>query len=306
MPPNISPPLEGAARGRANDLRHAKLTERLTEPNDSYPSRIQVSQLAEKQPERLNEGFCCSGCYQLCLPEELGGWNNKHSELCFPCADGPEPSFSDLRPKLFIAGIRQPNTAELTSLSRTRGISMPSIRRAVAEGFLWSRHDQRDGSLYLLTDSARVNISQRRWDNQLLPSIGKKAKTFPRSWSSWPIGTLEAADYSLVAIAEGGPDFLSLLAVKPSSVAPIMMTGASVSIPDEASEILSKKRVRVFAHSDDAGSKASERWMAQLDDVGCEVDRFTFYGLGDDVSDLNDAIRKGLRLNLFENFREGK
>jgi hypothetical protein len=310
MTTTVGPPLERATRGRANDLRFAKLaqaTDSNAEINRSFLGFSQTATNALKlNPERLRKCFCCARCGEINLREHSAGWDNKSEELCPRCADGPGPSFEDLYPPLFVPGIRKPNKNEIAELSLSRGIPIPGLHRAIAGDFLWARNDARDESLYLVTDSARVNISQRRLDNQLIPSIGKKAKTFPGSWASWPIGCMEAASYSLVAITEGGPDFLSLFAVKPSGVAPIMMTGASVSIPGEALEILREKRVRVFAHSDDAGSRASERWMDQLDDVGCDVDRFTFYGLSDHVSDLNDAIRKGLRLNFFENFKERK
>ena len=95
------------------------------------------------------------------------------------------------------------------------------------------------------------------------------------------------------------PDFLSAFHLAlafglDAVVAPVCISGASVSIPGDALPRFSGKRIRIFAHNDQAGQAAAERWTEQLKDIAT-VDRFTFQGLdmsdGKPVKDLNDLLR---------------
>jgi hypothetical protein len=83
------------------------------------------------------------------------------------------------------------------------------------------------------------------------------------------------------------------------------MLGASQSIPAEALPMFAGKRVRIFAHADDAGMPAAQRWEAQLQAAGVAVDVFNLAGLrtvsGAPVKDLNDLAK--IDADDFENDR---
>lgn len=64
--------------------------------------------------------------------------------------------------------------------------------------------------------------------------------------------------------------------------------------PQEAFPYFSAKRIRIFAHQDQPGQAAADRWTEQLKDTA-RVDRFSFQGLvqanGEPVKDLNDLLK---------------
>jgi hypothetical protein len=126
-----------------------------------------------------------------------------------------------------------------------------------------------------------------------------KAYTLSGSQASWPIGILESSLYPAIALTEGVPDFLSAFHLAlafgvDALLAPVCMSGARVSIPGEALPHFAGKRIRIFAHNDQAGQAAAERWTEQLGDTAT-VDRFIFRGLemsdGQPVKDLNYLLR---------------
>ena len=102
----------------------------------------------------------------------------------------------------------------------------------------------------------------------------------------------------IVALCEGQPDFCASLSVAAfeglhvESVAPVCMTGAAMTIPEDALKYFSGKRVRIFVHSDAPGRAAAVRWANQLQTVQAEVDGFGFDGLssssGSPAGDLAD------------------
>jgi hypothetical protein len=77
-------------------------------------------------------------------------------------------------------------------------------------------------------------------------------------------------------------------------VAPVCLSGANVRISEETLPRFAGKRIRIFAHNDEAGKAAAERWTEQLKDIAT-VDRFTFKGLemadGKAVKDLNEPLK---------------
>jgi hypothetical protein len=112
---------------------------------------------------------------------------------------------------------------------------------------------------------------------------------------------VESSLYPAIALTEGVPDFLSAFHLAlafgvDAVVAPVCMSGVSVSIPGDVLPRFSGKRIRIFAHNDEAGQAAAERWTEQLKDIAT-VDRFTFQGLdmsdGKPVKDLNDLLSIG-------------
>jgi hypothetical protein len=50
------------------------------------------------------------------------------------------------------------------------------------------------------------------------------------------------------------------------------------TIPDAAAARFAVKRIRIFAHNDQAEQAAAERWTEQFEDMAT-VDRFSFQGL---------------------------
>jgi len=83
------------------------------------------------------------------------------------------------------------------------------------------------------------------------------------------------------------------------------MLGASNRIPSEALPLFSGKHIRIFAHLDDAGRQAAERWERQLTDAGARTDIFNLEGIptvtGGTVGDLNDVCNA--TPEVFENDR---
>jgi hypothetical protein len=95
-----------------------------------------------------------------------------------------------------------------------------------------------------------------------------------------------------------GPDLLAachfiMCEDREADCAPVAMLGASQRIHAQALTLFAGKRIRIFGHDDDDGRRAVGNWAGQLEDVGANVDAFTFGGLrkmdGSPIKDLNDA-----------------
>jgi hypothetical protein len=208
-----------------------------------------------------------------------------------PASAGAKAQF---HPTLF-----PPTTDELTAVSRLRSISIEALRIAVSRGVLWMA-EIKGSSAFVVTDKSRRCYLARSLDGKKWES-GNKALTLPGSQANWPIGISEAANYPAIALCEGGPDFLAAFGHAWASgvedkVAPVCISSAALSIADEALSAFTGKRVRIFAHADDAGARASERWRAQLSGVAGKVDRWRvspdwIQNNGQPVIDLNDLLR---------------
>jgi hypothetical protein len=75
--------------------------------------------------------------------------------------------------------------------------------------------------------------------------------------------------YPAIALTEGVPDFISVLHLAlafgvGSCVAPVCFSGASVTVPEDALPFFWGKRIRIFAHQDQAGQAAADRWTLQF------------------------------------------
>jgi hypothetical protein len=189
--------------------------------------------------------------------------------------------------------------AELHALADLRVVSFGACWLARAVGLLHFATWKGEPA-WIVTDRERLNAQARRMDGQPWEAIGAKAQTLPGSWASWPLGIRTGANYPAFLLVEGGPDLLAALhfihARDAETLAfPIAMLGASQRIHEDALPILAGKRIRIFPHTDPAGTKAAERWAAQLATVGAEVDCFSFAGLrkadSSPVTDLNDATQ---------------
>jgi hypothetical protein len=145
-------------------------------------------------------------------------------------------------------------------------------------------------------DTLRRVIQARRLDG--LPwATGVKAWTLPGSQAVWPVGIGEARDFNNIALCEGGPDLIAACAFmhvegRAADVAPVTMLGGCARIHADALPLFAGKRVRIFAHLDETGDSAANRWAEQLTDAGAIVDAFSLAGLrrtdGAPVKDLCD------------------
>lgn len=168
-----------------------------------------------------------------------------------------------------------------------------------ASGLLWFGA-WKDSPAWIVTDGERVNAQARRMDGQPWPGIKAKAQTLPGSRAAWPIGARESLALPCVLLCEGGTDLLSAhhwihAHQREVDVAAVAMLGASNSIHADALPLFAGKRIRIMAHTDEAGHAAAIRWKAQLDSVGARVDAADFAGLlmadGTPAKDLNDLTR---------------
>jgi len=198
--------------------------------------------------------------------------------------------------KLVLPPLERPSISDLDQICRIRGYpSFAGLELAVRAGMLRVA-SIRDGSscarVWILLDSSRRNAQARRLDGRPFQSIGAKAKTLPGSQASWPIGAADIGDKPFVALAEGGPDFLTLWLLawwhrQHEAVAPIFMAGTH-PIHSEALSAFKGKGVFLIPHRDAAGARAQRRWTAQLRAAGASwIQPF-------DVSpekDLNDLLR---------------
>ena len=210
----------------------------------------------------------------------------------------PTPRTEPARAKPSFPNFRKGTSAELAELARLRGIGREGLKLAGKRGLLWFA-TLKDRPAWIITDGERLNAQARRTDGQQWEHVQAKAWTLPGSWASWPIGIKEAQPFRAIALCEGGPDFLAghFLALwegKETVCVPVAMLGASQRIHEDALPYFAGKRIRIFAHADEAGREGAERWARQLGDVGGDVDAFSFAGLqqvkGEPVKDLNDAL----------------
>jgi hypothetical protein len=189
----------------------------------------------------------------------------------------------------------QPSADEIEAISELRGLSVEGVSLATDRELLLCANSS-EGRAWIITDPQRINaqarlISGRPW------AAGMKVKTLPGSKAASPVGLLATSSFPVIALVEGGPDFLAAFhlvwcAGLEDHVAPVAMFGASNGIPDDVLQHFAGKRVRVFQHDDNPGRNAGALWAAQLIAAGVEVDGYSFAGLSrvddDAVKDLND------------------
>jgi len=211
-----------------------------------------------------------------------------------------QPQAPQTRPERPNCSFRLGTETEIRQLADLRGLSAEAVQAAQDYGLLrFGTH--RDEPAWFVTDKTAINAQARRLDGKIWGSSedGLKAITVSGSKASWPLGTEEAKGFKKVALVEGGPDLLAAFAAiqaeGKNDVAVVAMLGAAHKLPLLALPFLANKRIRIFSHSDTAGLKAGERWSAQLMELGCDVDAFSFPRLktfsGDEIKDLNDFLR---------------
>ncbi|MDQ3622542.1 MAG: hypothetical protein M3463_08650 [Verrucomicrobiota bacterium] len=202
------------------------------------------------------------------------------------------------RPDLQSLNLERGCREDFLRLSSGRRLAFPGLVLASEgeRGLLWF-YDSCEGRAWLITDRAGRNAQARRLDGKPWSWNGAKAWTIAGSCASWPIGLPESEPFPAISMHEGGPDLLAgfhymLPSGTEDLVAPVCMTGASVSIPAECLSAFAGKRVRIFVHDDEEGREAGHRWRNQLHGIALHVDGFRFEGFtrtdGTPVKDLCD------------------
>ena len=182
-----------------------------------------------------------------------------------------------------------------STLATLRGLSVEGVKLAAERGLLRFGMFRARLAWFVLDASQRV-VQARRLDGQPWTEQAK-AWTLPGSQAAWPVGIGEARDFANVALCEGGPDLLAACAFMLAErcerdIAPVTMLGGCARIHADALPLFAGKRVRIFAHFDDTGDNAANRWAEQLTDAGATVDAFSLAGLrradGEPIKDLCD------------------
>jgi hypothetical protein len=215
--------------------------------------------------------------------------------LGMPPLGKAEPVTAEPRRRQWHPKLHKPSSDELIAISVLRSIAVDGLRIAVDRGFLWTI-EWREAEAFVVTDRSRKSYIARKIDGNLWED-GNKATFLPGSKSAWPIGILEAHDYPAIALVEGSPDLLAAVGHAWASgvedhIAPVCMSTAGVTIPDDTLSYFKDKNVRIFSHADDPGREALQRWAGQLYGTAAAVSGYDFAGLiqvnGELVGDLND------------------
>lgn len=205
------------------------------------------------------------------------------------------PRLAQPKKTLRLPAFTVPSVGDLAEIQRVRGWPVfAGLEIATQRGLLHRCTMADDGvsrPAWAITDSARRSVQVRRTDGQLWTWNKAKAWTLGGSIAGWPIGAADIGDRRLVLFCEGGPDFLAAhtlawLADRASSVAVVCVPGATVSLHPGALPFFTGRHVRIFEHTDDAGSDAGQRWAAQLTQAGATVDGFAFDAPHKDLADL--------------------
>ncbi len=139
------------------------------------------------------------------------------------------------------------------------------------------------------------NIQLRRMDGELwwgeVKVMGVKG-----NWAAWPVGLSVALKHPTadILLVEGTGDFVAAWHYADSGATggiPVAMFGASQNIHPSALALLTARRVRIIEQADEAGAKASQRWAAQLAEVGAAVEVRRIPTAGEDLNDHLSAGR---------------
>jgi hypothetical protein len=217
------------------------------------------------------------------------------------------PSPAKAKRELKLPALDHGDDQEIEALAKSRGIQPYAIKIAIQIGTL--RFAKVCGlRSWLLLDASGKLAEARRLDGRPFEAIGKlparKAHTLAGSSKAWPLGLIlkigPPEPGRAILLVEGGPDYLAafdfLIRGKRQGFQPVAMLGKSNHLPDDALDMMSRRRVRIYPHHDPGGGgmEAAKGWFEQLARVGCTVDGFSFEGLtridGKPVTDLNDLL----------------
>jgi len=192
--------------------------------------------------------------------------------------------------------LRKLRQAELEQVALNRGLSFAACDIASRMGWLVAAGYFKT-PCWILRSTCGRNGQARRMGGQLWSNHGDglKALTLSGSCARVPIGlnSLREDRSQPVCIVEGGPDLLACMqfayAEDRLDVGVLAFLGAAMHMPDPLLERLRGRRVRIFAHADEAGRKAAASWAIGLVEWECEVDAFAFDAFG--VKDFNDLAK---------------
>lgn len=191
-----------------------------------------------------------------------------------------------------------PDAKVLRQISAVRGLSIEGLELAVERGVLRVGH-HKNLPCWFVTDDRRTAAQARRIDGQRFFSTdGTKGLSLTGTVGGWPVGAAAIQpQHRSVLFCEGGPDLLAahcIIAAEGRShdTAAVALLGAAQKIAESALPIFAGRRIRIFEHSDKAGTTAVKTWAHQLQSVGTDTDFIRFDGLRrfdeKPVKDLND------------------
>jgi hypothetical protein len=213
-----------------------------------------------------------------------------------------------------LSGLRKASPAELQQIADSRNIDLTAVELAQDLGTL------RVGEVcgypsWVLLDASGLCAEGRRLNRKPYPAITKgkiqlgerKAHTIRGSQKNWPVGILPALGYrnkfNVLALIEGGPDFLSALHFallqNRIDIQPVAVLGRGQlrrGFHTDSHELFRGRRVRIYPHVDSDGGALEQAivWARQLKRLGCEVDLFRLDGLRkineSPIKDLNDCV----------------
>jgi hypothetical protein len=232
--------------------------------------------------ERIPDGLTSS-----CTP-----FRARTAPWCDPWGDSPEKRGK----RMTWQRLRRGTPAELATVGRLRGLDVETCRRADRLG--WLRFCELSGcQAWVLCSACGRNVQARRLDGRDWDHMGNrfKAWSLPGSCASLPLGMPTIVeDVPFVGLASGGPDFLALLEVamqegREADCATLGILGESMKLAAPVVKLCRGRRVRFFAHSDDAGRRSAARWAEQLRAEAATCDAFDFSAFG--CNDLNDFVK---------------
>lgn len=180
-----------------------------------------------------------------------------------------------------LPALQAPSYGEIRTLCSLRRLPFLAGAEILVSRKMLLMADLPEGRAWILTDNARMNAQARLLSGEPLPVGGRftKAKTLPGSQAAWPCGIEDAKEREIVLLCEGGPDAVALATVlfwerteNARDFGICAMLGASLGVHPDALPLFRGKRVRIFAHRDEArdnaGFRAAGRWAKQLREAG--------------------------------------
>lgn len=185
---------------------------------------------------------------------------------------------------------------ELHTLARLRGLPLFAAIQILINRQQLAFYNSPEGRAWLVYDRAGQVAQARLLGGQW--QAGMKARTLPGSRASWPVGasTIKPATNS-VYFCEGAPDLIAAATLvflqapdQFTRSAFVSMLGASQAIAEEALHLFRGKTIRIFAHADEAGAAARDKWATQLiDSEPVALSAWQSDNLGEDLNDFLQA-----------------
>lgn len=200
------------------------------------------------------------------------------------------------KPRSFtLPQIEAGSITELNALARSRGLPLFAGIQILIDRQQLAFYNSPEGRAWLVYDRTGGVAQGRLLGGQW--QAGIKAKTLPGSRASWPVGASTITpENELVYFCEGGPDLIAAVTAvflaapeQLERAAFVSMLGAGQSIPDDALHLFTGKRVRIFAHADEAGAAARDKWAGQLIEI--EPAALSAWQSDTPGEDLNDFLQ---------------